>query len=555
MSTTVQYKGNTLTTVSNDTKTLKTAGKYMEGDVVLTDESVDVSQDTVTPETLLQGYTAHNNTGALITGSATGGYVYQDAEGFVVLDDEGVGSTIDLEERIVSISPETQIITVDSVVEKPTWVFPVQDRSSNSYTYYDSKNIINTNLNGEYIVVGKIDIINSNDEILESYDINVLCNISNKYNTAQRISIDSVEDPYISGFKLVYNVNNKKCQLYIFFNKTANYGINTSFSIYNKSGRYEGINSITINPGYDAELMRSFISRRSSFTEFTLPSNIDEIGAYAFANCQYLEKIDLPDTIKYIRNSAFYNCYNLILTSLPPNILQIESKAFQYCRNITLTSLPDNLTTITSYCFFGNTKIALTSLPNKIKYIEDYAFYQCASLAISTIPSTTTSIGSYAFSGCIGIQTIYSEAAITNLGGYSFNGNSSYPMALKSASFPNMKLGSLLSTVFGSTSEANACKELEYLDIGLTTGIAATAFANCHKLQTLILRKTTVASLANVSAFTNTPMQGYNDLSGVVYVPNDLIESYKTATNWKTLYDAGTIEFKAIEGSEYEIEE
>lgn len=39
MSTTVTYKGNTLTTVSNATKTLKTAGKYMEGDVILTDTS------------------------------------------------------------------------------------------------------------------------------------------------------------------------------------------------------------------------------------------------------------------------------------------------------------------------------------------------------------------------------------------------------------------------------------------------------------------------------------------------------------------------------------
>lgn len=39
MSTTVTYKGNTLVTVSNNTKTLKTAGKYMEGDVVLTDVS------------------------------------------------------------------------------------------------------------------------------------------------------------------------------------------------------------------------------------------------------------------------------------------------------------------------------------------------------------------------------------------------------------------------------------------------------------------------------------------------------------------------------------
>ena len=39
MSTTVSYKGNTLTTVSNQTKTLDTAGTWMEDDLVLTDLS------------------------------------------------------------------------------------------------------------------------------------------------------------------------------------------------------------------------------------------------------------------------------------------------------------------------------------------------------------------------------------------------------------------------------------------------------------------------------------------------------------------------------------
>ena len=37
MSTTVTYKGSTLTTAENQTKTLKTSGKYMEGDVIITD--------------------------------------------------------------------------------------------------------------------------------------------------------------------------------------------------------------------------------------------------------------------------------------------------------------------------------------------------------------------------------------------------------------------------------------------------------------------------------------------------------------------------------------
>ena len=53
MSTTVTYKGSTLTTVDNQTRTLKTAGKYMEGDVILT----DVSTSYTDGDLLEYGYT------------------------------------------------------------------------------------------------------------------------------------------------------------------------------------------------------------------------------------------------------------------------------------------------------------------------------------------------------------------------------------------------------------------------------------------------------------------------------------------------------------------
>lgn len=59
MSTTVSYKGSTIATVNNNTKTLTTAGKYLEADVILTDSSttdtngyariVVIPQQTVTP--------------------------------------------------------------------------------------------------------------------------------------------------------------------------------------------------------------------------------------------------------------------------------------------------------------------------------------------------------------------------------------------------------------------------------------------------------------------------------------------------------------------------
>lgn len=70
MSTTVTYKGNTIATVNNNTKTLKTAGKYMEDDVTL----VDVSEGqgiVITDELDSHGGTIRHINGIVVSGTKT----------------------------------------------------------------------------------------------------------------------------------------------------------------------------------------------------------------------------------------------------------------------------------------------------------------------------------------------------------------------------------------------------------------------------------------------------------------------------------------------------
>ena len=88
---------------------------------------------------------------------------------------------------------------------------------------------------------------------------------------------------------------------------------------------------------------------------------------------------------------------------------------------------------------------------------------------------------------------------------------------------------SLLST----SSNMIAYNSLLYrLDFPSVESISGGAFSGCSRLVTLILRKAdTVCTLENVSAFSGTSIAKG---TGFVYVPDDLVEQYKAATNWST---------------------
>ena len=72
------------------------------------------------------------------------------------------------------------------------------------------------------------------------------------------------------------------------------------------------------------------------------------------------------------------------------------------------------------------------------------------------------------------------------------------------------------------------------------TYIGPNAFSNCTNFTVLTLRGTSLASLANVSAFNTTPIKNG---TGYIYVPSALVETYKTATNWSTYAN----QFRALE--------
>lgn len=161
---------------------------------------------------------------------------------------------------------------------------------------------------------------------------------------------------------------------------------------------------------------------------------------------------------------------------------------------------------------------------DQITSIAENAFNGCIYLKTVDCPMVTSIVtNSFANSG---VETIYAPM-LTELKGSAFQQSKK----LKRAVFPLLS-GDVAWTFTG-------CSELEFADLGYVSVVRAGTFGNCAKLSVVILRRSTVA-LSEQGVFYNS---GINKGTGYIYVPRNLIESYKSATNWSNYADR----FRALE--------
>lgn len=132
-----------------------------------------------------------------------------------------------------------------------------------------------------------------------------------------------------------------------------------------------------------------------------------------------------------------------------------------------------------------------------------------------------TEIKASRFNGCAALTSV-SFAAVKTLGSSVFNGDS----GLVSISFP------LLETV-GSYA-FNNCTKLPKADFPKLKSIAAGGFYGTRVMTKFIIRSESVCTLADKSAFQSSAIA---DGTGYIYVPDDLVDSYKAAANWSTYAD------------------
>lgn len=164
----------------------------------------------------------------------------------------------------------------------------------------------------------------------------------------------------------------------------------------------------------------------------------------------------------------------------------------------------DRVTEIRTY-LFGTTDLQNVTLRKvecqNVTRIGTAAFQECTALTSVSFPRVRT-INGYAFAACSNLQEL---------------------------SFPALE--HIASNAF------SVCLDLEYFEMGdaqnesLGSWVGDNSFYAAGLRSFVIRWKDVVSTLADVSAFTSTPIDSG---TGYIYVPRSLVDAYKTAGNWST---------------------
>ena len=130
-----------------------------------------------------------------------------------------------------------------------------------------------------------------------------------------------------------------------------------------------------------------------------IPESTIEIGDYAFANNQAIEKVIIQgENLKRIGSYAFDHANNLQEINLPDSISEIGSRAF---RNTSLSEviIPKNVEELKDSTFISCSKMKKVILQKGIKKISMECFRYTSIESIS-LPSTLEDIDARAFSQC-----------------------------------------------------------------------------------------------------------------------------------------------------------
>lgn len=235
------------------------------------------------------------------------------------------------------------------------------------------------------------------------------------------------------------------------------------------------------------------------FNEFEKFTGVTSLGTNCFYNCKSLETIILPNTILSIGANAFLNCTNLTEIDVPDLVRELkDDSSFRGCSKLSHINISEDsqLEYIGAQSFSG-TIIETINIPHKVTHLGTSTFGSCKNLKWVLLPDGITSIPDSCFISCSMLESINIPASTTNIGVNAFAYCSKISVVL---------------TIPGGVEE-----------------IKSNAFWSCSRVPAFIVLPATPPTFGS-TVFNNTG-------SAPIYVPDESVEAYKSATNWSAYAD------------------
>ena len=300
------------------------------------------------------------------------------------------------------------------------------------------------------------------------------------------------------------------------------------------------------------------------------------IGAYAFAYSAGKEPAKFEITADKIGDNAFTGCGKLEDVTLGASLKSIGNSAFKDCASLKGITIPDSVTGIGGRCFSGCESLAYAKIGAGVSVIPDEAFNNCKSLPEITIPKTVERIGNNVFPGCFALADVtiadretelklgsnvkspmFSSCPLKSvyIGGnitYGTTADDGYSPFYRNTSLETVRITdreteisenefygctSLKSVSMGDGIDTigryafSGCSALERFSFGTgLKSIGDEAFSDCTGMKKLV-SKTAVPPVCGPQA-----LDDINKWECTLYVPQESLDAYKSAAQWKEFF-------------------
>ena len=356
--------------------------------VVLGNETLlDLTADTVTPQTLYLGATAHDASGAAIVGTMSGGgteagTVTQDAQGYLVLDDEAGSGGVTVE--ALSVTQNGTYTAPTGTAYSPVTVSVSGGGGgggdmSDPIRFFDYDGTLVASYSA---VPESLPSVPSHDKLTIGTWNHTLAQVTTQFNAMGTCDVGANYDTVSGATEIDIELQEGRLHPYLSLavngTVTIDWGDNsTSTSTgtslttrkddihheYAAAGSYTIKITKTSGTGYSLYCTSTYtlLNKNSStananrvYSNCVQAVRVGEdctIGNYAFYGCYSLASASIPSGVTSIGTSVFYSCYPLASVSIPSGVTSIGNNAFTYCYSLASVSIPSGVTSIGTSAF------------------------------------------------------------------------------------------------------------------------------------------------------------------------------------------------------------